>query len=293
MNVSICEVGPRDGLQNEATVLEPAERAELVGRLVDCGLRRIETTSFVNPRRVPAMAGAEAVVAGLDRLPGVIYSGLVLNERGYLRLRDCGLDEARMVIACSESFSSRNAGASVAEAAAAAERIARQARADGLRVSLTLAVAFGCPFEGRTPEGRVLALAERICEFGVEEIVLADTIGVAAPREVARLVGLTAGLSVPVGLHVHDTRNTGVANVYAALEHGAQVIDSAVGGSGGCPFAPGAAGNVATEDVVYALERDGIETGVRLEALLEVAAWLERRLGHRLDGHLYRVGTAA
>ena len=292
MSLTICEVGPRDGLQNEARVLPAAERAELVQRLVVCGIRRIETTSFVHSGRVPAMDGAEQVTALLDRLPGVIYSGLVLNERGYLRLRGTGLDEVRMVIACTDTFSGRNAGLQMRDAIAAAERVARQARTDGLRVSITLAVAFGCPFEGRTPPARVMSLVERLCAAAPDEVVLADTIGVAAPREVQRLVASSAAAGVPVGVHMHDTRNTGLANVYAALESGAQVIDSAVGGSGGCPFAPGAAGNLATEDLVYALERDGIDTGVQLEALIEVAGWLEQRLGHPLDGHLHRVGIA-
>jgi isopropylmalate/homocitrate/citramalate synthase len=294
VSVTLCEVGPRDGLQNEPCVLDPGERAELVARLVACGLRRVEVTSFVNPVRVPAMADAEAVAVRVSRLPGVTYAGLVLNERGYERLWETtALDEVRMVVACTESFSARNAGATIEAAAQAAVRIARRGQADGLRVSITLAVAFGCPFEGRTPVARVLDLAERLAAEEPDELILADTIGVAAPREVRRLVSAVAALGRPVGVHLHDTRNTAVAGVYEALESGAEVIDTAVGGSGGCPFAPGAAGNVATEDVVYALERDGIETGVELDAVVEVARWLSERLGHPLDGHLHRVAATS
>lgn len=288
MNVSLCEVGPRDGLQNEATVVDPSRRAELVDRLAASGLRRIETTSFVNPDRVPAMAGAEAVVEHLERVPGVSYAGLVLNERGYTRLRQTGLDEARLAIACTESFSRRNVNASIDEAFSQSEAVVRAARADGIAVSITLSVAFGCPFEGSVDQGTVLAIAQRAQLLAPDELVLADTIGVAAPREVQRLVTAVVALGTPVGAHLHDTRSTGVANCYAALEGGAVGLDTSVGGIGGCPFAPGATGNVATEDVVYALERDGIATGVDLDRLIHTATWLEEILGHPLPGHVHR-----
>lgn len=288
MNVSVCEVGPRDGLQNEATVVDPEQRAELVGRLAASGLRRIEATSFVNPNRVPAMAGAEDVVERIERVPGVSYAGLVLNRRGYGRLRETGLDEARLAIACTESFSRRNVNSSIDEAFSQSEAVVRAARADGVRVSITLSVAFGCPFEGAVDEGAVLAIAHRAHLLAPDELVLADTIGVAAPREVGRLVAAVAALGTPVGAHLHDTRSTGVANCYAALEGGAVGLDASVGGIGGCPFAPGATGNVATEDVVYALERDGVETGVDLDRLIHTAMWLEGILGHPLPGHVHR-----
>lgn len=290
--MSLCEVGPRDGLQNEKQILEPSVRAELVHRLVASGLRRIETTSFVSPERVPAMAGAEDVVRLIDRVPGVVYAGLVLNARGYERLRTTGLDEARLAIACTESFSRRNSNVSREDAFTGLAPIVADARADGLRVSITLMVAFGCPFEGRVSEDDVLTLAERAHGLTPDELVLADTIGVAAPREVRRIVAAVAELGTPVGAHLHDTRSTGVANCYAALEGGAVGLDTSVGGIGGCPFAPGATGNVATEDVAYALQRDGVDLGIDLERVIDTAAWLEGLLGHRLAGHVYRAGIS-
>jgi len=289
--VSICDVAPRDGLQNEARRLAPLLRAELVTRLVRCGVRHVEAASFVRSERVPAMAGAEEVAAWIPRRPGIVYAGLVRNERGYERLRATPLNEARMVVGCTDAFSRRNANVSTEDAMAAAERVVRRAREDGLRVSVTLAAAFGCPFEGRTAERQVLHLAERLHALDPDELFLADTIGVAAPAEVRRLVAAVAALGARVGVHLHDTRNTGVANAYAALESGAAVIDAATGGTGGCPFAPGAAGNVATEDLVYALERDGIDTGIDLDGLVAVAAWLEEMLGHRLPGRVHRVAA--
>jgi isopropylmalate/homocitrate/citramalate synthase len=293
LTVAICEVGPRDGLQNEPKVLPPAVRAELVERLVGVGVRRLEATSFVHPARVPAMADAEEVVERVVRRPGVVYAGLVLNERGYDRLLASGLDEARVVIACTETFSRRNANASMAEACAAAERIVRRAHADGLRAVVALAVAFGCPFEGNVPEAVVRGLAERFAAMEPDEISLADTIGVAGPREVRRTIAATAALGVPVGVHFHHTRNTAVVNSYAAFEAGAATLESAIGGTGGCPFAPGAQGNVATEDLVYLLHRDGLDTGIELDGLIDVAAWLQERLEHSLPSHLLGVGADA
>lgn len=286
----MCDVAAHDGLNNEPRVLAPVLRAELVRRLVASGLRRVEVTSFVDDARVPAMAVAEEVAGMIPRRPGVTYAGLVRDERGYERLRRAGLDEARMVVACTDAFGRRTAKVSQDDAAASAERVITRARADGLRVVVTLAVAFGCPYEGRTPPHRVLALAERL-GLAVDELILADTVGVAAPAEVRRLVGSVVGLGATVGVHLHDTRNTAVANVYAALEAGAVVVDAAVGGTGRCPFSAGAAGNLATEELVYALERDGIGTGVDLDRLVGVAAWLAELLDHPLAGRAHRVGV--
>jgi isopropylmalate/homocitrate/citramalate synthase len=288
----ICEVGARDGLQNEATILDPVVRAELVQKLVRCGARRVEVASFVNPARVPAMADAEDVVALVDRHPDVVYAGLVLNERGYDRLRATHLDEVRIVIACTETFSRRNANVSMADAFAAATRIAARAQQEKVRVSIALAVAFGCPFEGNVPEDTVRLLAERVAELAPDEIALADTIGVAGPAEVRRLVAAVAALGPPVCVHLHDTRNTAVVNSYVALENGAVALDAAVGGTGGCPFAPGATGNVATEDLVYMLERDGIDTGIDLDRLIETARWVEGLRGRSLPSHLLRAGAS-
>ena len=287
---SLREVGPRDGLQNEEPVLPPGVRAELVDRLAAAGLRRIEAASFVNPERVPQMAGAEEVVAALDRREGVVYAGLALNERGYDRLRETGLDEVSFAVAATDSFSERNAGASVEAALGDAERIVARAKTDGVRASVTISVAFGCPFEGAVDPQRVVAIAERLAATAADEIVLADTIGVATPTQVQHLVKPVAELGKPVGGHFHNTRNTGFANAYAALLSGISVLDSSVGGLGGCPFAPKATGNIATEDLVYLLEGEGVETGVDLEALIAISDWLEELLGRRLEGYLYRAG---
>jgi len=283
--ISICEVGPRDGLQNEKDVLAPKTRAELVNQLAAAGLPVVEAVSFVSAERVPQMAGAEEVVEGIERRDGTTYAGLALNERGYDRLRAAGLDEVRFAVAATESFSKRNANASVEEAVSAAEKVLAQAREDGLRSTATISVAFGCPFEGRVDPEIVVALAERL--RGADEVVLADTIGVATPGQVRALV---ERVGKPVGAHLHNTRNTGFANAYAALEGGATTLDSSIGGLGGCPFAPRATGNVATEDLVYMLEGDGIETGVDLDALIAISEWLESVLGRPLEGQLYRAG---
>ncbi|HET8872117.1 MAG TPA: hydroxymethylglutaryl-CoA lyase [Gaiellaceae bacterium] len=290
MSPALREVGPRDGLQNEQQIVPPETRAELVDRLAAAGLRRIEAASFVNPARVPQMAGAEEVVAALDRRNGVVYAGLALNERGYERLRQTGLDEVSFAVAATESFSQRNAGASVEASIAAAEEIVAGARGDQIRASLTISVAFGCPFEGPVAPDRVVEIAERLAQTDAEEIVLADTIGVATPTQVSRLLERVAELGKPVGGHFHNTRNTGFANAYAALEAGVSMLDASVGGLGGCPFAPKATGNIATEDLVYLLEGEGVETGVDLDALIAISEWLEELLGRQLEGYVYRAG---
>ena len=288
--VAVFDVGPRDGLQNEPDVLEPAVRAELVGRLVRAGVRGVEVASFVDPRRVPQMAGAEEVVGALERAPGVVYAGLALNERGYERLAASGLDEVRFAFGATESFNQRNQNATVEESLEAARRIAGRAREDGIRASITISVAFGCPFEGDVDEDHVLSLAERVADAAPETILLADTIGVATPAAVARLVSRVAALRVTVGGHFHNTRSTGYANALAALRAGAAVLDSSVGGLGGCPFAPRATGNIATEDLVYLLDGEGYTTGIDLNALIGVSEWLEEVLGRTLDGQVYRAG---
>jgi hydroxymethylglutaryl-CoA lyase/(R)-citramalyl-CoA lyase len=288
----VFEVGPRDGLQNEPDVLAPDVRAELVRRLVGAGLRAVEVASFVDPRRVPQMAGAEDVVAGVDGPRGVVLAGLALNERGYERLAACGLDEARFAFGATESFNRRNQNASVEESLTVAGRVVTRARADGIATTVTISVAFGCPFEGPVDEAWVVELAGRVAEMRPDTIVLADTIGVATPRQVRSLVARTASLGLPVGGHFHNTRSTGYANALTALEAGATVLDASVGGLGGCPFAPRATGNVATEDLVYLLHGEGVETGVDLDALIAVSAWLEKVLGRRLEGQVYRAGPS-
>jgi hydroxymethylglutaryl-CoA lyase/(R)-citramalyl-CoA lyase len=293
MKVTICDVAPRDGLQNEATHLEPAVRAELVNRLAAAGLSRIEAVSFVNPQRVPQMAGAEEVVAAIEREPDVVYAGLALNEKGYDRLAATGLDEVHYAFAATETFNKRNSNASVEDSVQAAERIVQRAHADGLRATVTIGVAFGCPFEGAVDPGYVIELAGRLATAGSDEIVFADTVGVGVPRQARQLVSEGAKLGVPVGVHLHNTRNTGFANALAALEAGAAVFDASVGGIGGCPFAPRATGNIGTEDLVYLFAGEGVETGIDLEALIGVAEWLEGRLGRQLPGQVYRAGAFA
>jgi hydroxymethylglutaryl-CoA lyase/(R)-citramalyl-CoA lyase len=281
LRLTLCDVGPRDGLQNEAETLEPVTRAELVNRLAAAGLPRVEAVSFVRADRVPQMAGAEEVVAGIERRAGTEYSGLVLNEQGYERFRESGLDRVNATLGATEEFNRRNGNASLNEAIARVEWILAAATEP---VTVTLSVAFGCPFEGRVDPGRVAELAAR---FEGAEVVLADTIGVAVPSEVRTLVQRTGA----AGFHGHNTRNTGYANALAAVEAGASVLDSSVGGLGGCPYAPRASGNVATEDLVYLLEREGVETGVDLDALIAIAVWLEGIFGRKLEGQVYRAGT--
>jgi hydroxymethylglutaryl-CoA lyase/(R)-citramalyl-CoA lyase len=286
--VTVCDVGPRDGLQNEQAVLPPSVRAELVNRLAAAGLPAVEAVSFVHPERVPQMAGAEEVVAGIERREGVAYSGLVLNARGAERLAATSLDELHFNLAATESFGRRNQNAGPEEALAVLAGIETDRP-----VSVSVSVAFGCPFEGAVDPGRVLELAARAAELGAGEVVLADTIGVAVPRQVKALVAGAAARAPRVGVHLHNTRNTGFASAYAALEAGATVFEASVGGLGGCPFAPRATGNVATEDLVYLLHGEGVETGVDLDALIGVSAWLETVLGRELPGQLYRAGAFA
>ncbi|MFN2468866.1 MAG: hydroxymethylglutaryl-CoA lyase [Gaiellaceae bacterium] len=291
MPTVICEVGPRDGLQNERKTLAPATRAELVGRLTSAGVRRVEVASFVDPARVRQMAGAEDVVDAIGRQAGVVYSGLALNERGYERLEATWLEEVHFAVSATDEFGRRNANATVDESLAAAERIVARAHDDRRRVNVTISVAFGCPFEGAVDPSRVLDIAGRLAASGADEIVFADTIGVGVPRQVKTLLEGSAALGTAVGVHLHNTRNTGFANAYAALEAEAAVLDAAVGGTGGCPFAPRATGNIATEDLVYLLHGEGIDTGIDLDALIATAAWLSEQLGRELPGQLHRAGT--
>ncbi len=286
-------MAPRDGLQNDARTLEPVVRAELVNRLAAVGVPRIEAVSFVSPSRVPQMAGAEDVVRAIERRPGVVYAGLALNEKGYDRLSATDLDEVHFAFASTETFNQRNQGATVGESIASAVGIVARAHADGRRATVTIGASFGCPFEGRVDPGRVLQIAAEIGAAGPDELVFADTIGVGVPRQVRRLVGEAAGLGIPVGVHLHNTRNTGYANAFAAIEAGATVLDASLGGIGGCPFAPRATGNIATDDLVYLLHGEGIETGIDLDALLEVTAWLQEVLGRELEGQVYRAGNFA
>ena len=293
MNLIICDVGPRDGLQNEATTLAPAVRAELCDRLAAAGVPRVEAVSFVNPKRVPQMAGAEEVMAAIDRREGTIYAGLVLNERGYERALAAGVDEVHYAFPVTDEFARRNQNTTVEGALETSDILVNRAANDFIRITVTLSVAFGCPFEGAVDPDRVLEIARRVAATGPDEIVLADTIGVGVPSQVETLVGGVAALGATVGAHFHNTRNTGYANAVAAVEAGATVLDASLGGTGGCPFAPRATGNIATEDLVYLLHGMGHETGIDLDALIGHAVWLGEQLGKELPGQLHKAGTFA
>jgi isopropylmalate/homocitrate/citramalate synthase len=285
MRVDICDVGPRDGLQNEPETLAPAVRAELVSRLAAARIARVEAVSFVRDDRVPQMAAAEEVVAAIDARDGTEYAGLVLNLKGYERLTETTLDRVNCTLAATESFNQRNGNMSLDQALTQVMAIIGVSE---LPTTATVSVAFGCPFEGRVDPGHVADLCDRL---EADELVLADTIGVATPTQVKHLVERVLSGARDVGVHLHNTRNTGYANALAALEAGATVLDASVGGLGGCPYAPKATGNIATEDLLYLLEGEGVETGVDLEALVGVSEWLESVLGRRLDGYVHRAGT--
>ena len=292
-SVEIVEVGPRDGLQNETVALDTAAKVEFINRAVAAGIRRIEVTSFVNPKRVPQMADAEDVLKALPRRADVHYVGLVLNRRGFERARAAGCSEIGMAVVASDTFNQRNQGATTDESVAAWLEIAAAARAAGMRAQVTISAAFGCPVEGEVPVTRVVELARRVAEGGPIEIALADTIGVGVPSQVTELIGLVRAAVPGVALrgHFHNTRNTGIANAYAAVEAGIAALDASIGGIGGCPFAPAATGNIPTEDLVYMLGRMGVATGIDLEALIVTGRWLQERLGRAVPGMLVKAGS--
>lgn len=291
--IEIVEVGPRDGLQNEKTLLDVSQKLEMIHRLEDAGARRMEVVSFVNPKRVPQMAGAEEIMAALPRQAGRSRIGLVLNMRGWDRCVETGCDEANVVVCASDSFGIRNQGASVAEQVDAMAAIVAARRPTDPPITVTVSVAFGCPFEGEVPEDRVTGIVAAAAAAGVAEIALADTIGVADPWTVRRRVELArkAAGDIPLRLHFHDTRNTGLANAFAGVEAGVDILDASVGGLGGCPFAPNATGNIGTEDLVYMLERAGFETTYDLGKLIEIGNWSSDLLGKKTASSLGRAGT--
>jgi hydroxymethylglutaryl-CoA lyase len=283
--ITFVEVGPRDGLQNEKTLISTADKLELIRRSIAAGARRIEVTSFVNPKRVPQMADAEEVCAGLPDADGVSYIGLVLNAKGAERAIATGrLHELGAVCVSTDGFSIANQGQTSDESVVAAKAIVAMAKSAGLKGQVTIGAAFGCPFEGEVSEDRVVAMAAALAEAEPTEVALADTIGVADPAHVSRLVRrvVAAVAPLPVRVHFHNTRGTGIANVWAAVEAGASTVDAALGGLGGCPFAPGAAGNVASEDVVYMLHRAGVQTGMDLSQLIDANHWLASVMDRKL-----------
>jgi hydroxymethylglutaryl-CoA lyase len=292
-NVEIVEVGPRDGLQNESIVFTTSQKLDLIGRLLDAGVCRIEATSFVNPKLVPQMADADAVAAALPRREGVIFIGLVLNKRGALRAIEAGMDEVGAVCAASDGFAARNQGMTSDASLAMCCEVVRLAREHGRRAQITISTAFGCPFDGEVNPSRVVEMARLAAASGPVEIAVADTIGVASPGEVSTLVERVAAAirPLPVRVHFHNTRNTGLANVWAAVQSGAKIVDASLGGIGGCPFAPRATGNVPTEDVVYMLQRSGYQTGLDLDRLIVAARWLAGAMGRDVPGLLSRAGA--
>ena len=283
----MVEVSPRDGLQNEKIEVSTADKLRLIAFAIASQARRIEVTSFVNPRAVPQMADAEAVCAGLPERADVTYIGLVMNQRGADRALATGrIDQLGAVAVTTDTFAMANQGQTSDGSVEASCAIISAARAAGITGQATIAASFGCPFEGEVAEERVIAMAVAIAEAGAIEIGLADTIGVANPAHVARLVARVGAAiaPLPVRVHFHNTRGTGLANVWAAIGAGARIVDASIGGLGGCPFAPGAAGNVATEDVVYMLERAGIATGLELSKLTEANHWLAGVMQRKLPG---------
>lgn len=291
--VEIVDVSARDGLQNEAVKFSTAQKIELIHRAVAAGAKRIEVASFVRADRVPQMADAEAVIAGLDLPEGVRSIGLVMNKRGLFRAFETNLDEIGAVCVATDSFAMRNQGQTALESAHAARDIVALANAEHRRAQVTIGAAFGCPFEGLVDPAKVVEMAMLIAEAGPVEIAVADTVGVAVPREVTMLVGtLREKLpDLPIRVHLHNTRNTGIANAWAAIEAGAATLDSTIGGIGGCPFAPKATGNIATEDLLYMLDRSGVSTGLDLSAILQTADWLSEQMGRELPGLVSRAGS--
>ncbi len=288
--IQIVEVGPRDGLQNEAVVFDTDTKVEFVNRCLAAGIRRIEVASFVNPKRVPQMADAEAVLTRL--LPDVAsYIGLVLNERGFERALATQVQEVNLVVMVTDTFSLKNQGMDTAEAIAAVAAVAPRAKDAGLPVSVTLSASFGCPYEGEVEVSRLVDVAQQVAAAGIDELAIADTIGVAVPNDVhRRLTAVREAVDVPLRVHVHNTRNTGYASALAAADAGVEVLDASLGGIGGCPFAPRATGNIATEDLVYALERSGFSTGLDLDELCRASEWLGERLGRPTPGLVAKAG---
>ena len=291
--IQICEVGPRDGLQNEATIVPTEQKLAMIARVIDTGIRRVEVASFVHPRKVPQMADAEAVLAGVEPRDDVTYIGLVLNMKGYLRAAETAANEIGTVVCATDTFAEKNQGqATWRESMEGASDIIRTATRDGRAAQATIAVSCGCPFEGEVDPERVVEIAKSVADAGAVDIAIADTIGVGVPNQVGDLFDAVRGAvgEVPLRAHFHNTRNTGIANAWAAVEAGAETIDASIAGLGGCPFAPRATGNIGTEDLVYMLERAGVETGTDLGKLIELAHWIGTLLGQPTASMVSKAG---
>ncbi len=291
-HVSIIEVGPRDGLQSEPEVLPTAVKIEFITRALDAGIRRLEVSSFVHPKRVPQMADAEDVIRGLPAREGVTYIGLVLNRKGFERAQATGIHEIGMAVVASDTYNQRNQGVPTSESVKAWIDIARAARAAGIRANVMISSAFGCPYEGEIPVARILELVDQVMEGEPVELGIADSIGVAVPNQVSDLLGavMARAPGVPIRCHFHNTRNTGIANAQAALAAGVASLDASIGGIGGCPFAPAATGNIPTDDLLYMLDRSGIHTGVSLEKIIATSRWLQEQLGRSTPAMLPKAG---
>jgi hydroxymethylglutaryl-CoA lyase len=290
--ISIIEVGPRDGLQSEPEILPTEAKIEFIRRAIDAGVRAMEVTSFVHPKRVPQMADAEAVIAALPKRADMRYIGLVLNRKGFERARDAGLGEIGMAVVASDTYNQRNQGVPTQESVKAWLDISRDARAAGMRANVMISSAFGCPFEGEVPLARVLDLVDQVMAGEPVELGIADSIGVGVPAQVTEMIGAIRERApgVPIRCHFHNTRNTGLANAQAALAAGAASLDASIGGIGGCPFAPAATGNIPTDDLLYMLERSGVVTGVSLEKIVETSQWLQQQLGRSTPAMLPKAG---
>ncbi|MDX1515729.1 MAG: hydroxymethylglutaryl-CoA lyase [Woeseiaceae bacterium] len=290
--ITIVEVGPRDGLQSEPEILSTDAKRRFVELAIDAGLTRLEVASFVHPKRVPQMADAEALIATLPRRDGVSYIGLIMNQRGLERALTTTIDEIGMVVVASDTYNRKNQGVSSSESVSVWQSVSKMARAEGRRANVMISSAFGCPYEGEVPVERVLELAERVLEAEPAELGIADSIGVAVPSQVTDMLGRLAELcdALPLRCHFHNTRNTGLANAQAALDAGVTYLDASIGGIGGCPFAPAATGNIPTDDLLYLLERSGVDTGVSLDRVIAASRWLEQELGRGVPALLPKAG---
>ncbi len=291
-SINIVEVGPRDGLQSEPEILATQKKVEFITRAIDAGIRRLEVASFVHPKKVPQMADAEALLAQLPLTDDVSYIGLIMNERGLDRALTTPVHEIGMVVISTDSYSQRNQGMTTDGSIDAWLSIAKRAKANGKIANVMISSAFGCPFEGEVLPQRIVDIAKRLVEAEPAEIAIADSIGVAVPNQVSELLGMLKDAlgSIPLRCHLHNTRNTGLANAQAAIEAGVTYLDSSIGGIGGCPFAPAATGNIPTDDLLYLLDRSGIETGVSLAKIIDISRWLEEQLGRGVPAMLPKAG---
>ena len=290
--ISILEVGPRDGLQSEPEILPTEVKKEFITRTINAGIKQIEVTSFVHPKKVPQMADAEKLVESLPENDDVTYIGLIMNQRGFERARDCGIDEVGMVIVSTDTYNMKNQNVVTQESIDNWLSIAAEAKSAGIRTSVVIACSFGCPYEGEIDPEHIASIAEQVLEGKPDVLGLADSVGVAVPSQIKRTFSLVKELapSIPLRTHLHNTRNTGLANAAAAVEAGVSIIDASTGGIGGCPFAPRATGNIPTDDLLYMLDRSGIETGVDLRQVVKTTDWLEEQLGRSVPAMVPKAG---